>query len=85
MSVDSYLSWGFFDIIFQQKEYFSAYVFEDRAMEMLAEDSALAEEFEAWKEAYPKALSEPYAVLSFFLRTQRILRKGAFTLPHWLY
>lgn len=81
MSVDSYLSWGFFDIIFQQKEYFSAYVFEDRAMEMLAEDSALAEEFEAWKEAYPKALSEPYAVLSFFYERSEYYEKEHLRYP----
>lgn len=66
MSVDSYLFWGFFDIIFQQKEYFSPYVFEDRAMEMLAEDAQLAQEFENWKKANPSLLKSPYAVLSFF-------------------
>lgn len=65
-SVDSYLSWGFFNIIMQQKEYFSPYVFEDRALAMLADNPALQKEFEAWKAENPKLLGNAWAVLSFF-------------------
>ncbi len=68
MAIDSYLSWGFFNPIFQQKEYFSPYVFEDRAMEMLKSDPQLAKEFEQWKADNPQLLSNPYVVLSFFYR-----------------
>lgn len=66
MAADSYLSWGFFDIIFQQKEYFSPYVFEDMAIKMLEEDPKLEKEFELWKKKNPKALSNAWATLSFF-------------------
>ncbi len=66
LSVDSYLSWGFFNSIFQQKEYFSPYIFEDRAEAMLEADPKLAQEFEAWKTANPQLLQNPWAVLSFF-------------------
>ncbi len=38
---DSYFAWNFFDSYVQQKEYFSSYVFEDKAMEILAEDEEL--------------------------------------------
>lgn len=66
MAADSYLSWGFFDIIFQQKEHFSPYIFEDRALEMLASDPELAKEFEEWKKNNPQALANAWGVLSFF-------------------
>jgi hypothetical protein len=66
LSVDSYLSWGFFDIIFQQKEHFSPYIFEDQAEAMLAADTKLQEAFTLWKQGHPKSLNNPYAVLSFF-------------------
>jgi hypothetical protein len=48
---DSFFAWGFFDAILQQKEWFSAYVFEDIAAELLAKDPALRRELEAAKAA----------------------------------
>jgi hypothetical protein len=44
---DAYFAWNFFDGILMQKEYFSAYVFEDLAAELLESDPALREVFEA--------------------------------------
>ena len=43
---DSYFAWNFFDSYVQQKEYFSAYVFEDRAKEILAENPELQKAFD---------------------------------------
>lgn len=43
---DSYFAWNYFDAILQQKEWFSAYVFEDQAAEMLKNDPDLKAEFE---------------------------------------
>lgn len=51
--VDSYFAWNYFDSILQQKEWFSDYVFEDKAAEMLAETPALKAEFEAARAADP--------------------------------
>jgi len=48
-AVDSYFNWNFFDSILQQKEYFSAYVFEDTAAKLLKDNPALKAEFEAKK------------------------------------
>ena len=56
-AVDSFLAWGFFDIILQQKEWFSPYVFEDMAAEMLRNDPALNDEFR-FKQKEDKAFSE---------------------------
>ncbi|MEQ3691335.1 MAG: M14 family metallopeptidase [Flavobacterium sp.] len=49
-AVDSYFNWNFFDPILQQKEYFSAYVFEDLAKEILDKNPKLKAEFEAKKQ-----------------------------------
>ncbi|NNF21810.1 MAG: hypothetical protein HKN67_07705, partial [Saprospiraceae bacterium] len=40
---DSFFKWNFFDMILQRKEYFSSYVFEDLALEILRHDPALQE------------------------------------------
>jgi hypothetical protein len=43
---DSFTTWGFFNAIFEQKEYGESYVVEKLAREMLAADPALRREFE---------------------------------------
>jgi hypothetical protein len=42
---DALVGWGFFDAIFEQKEYAEAYVMERVGGEMLARDSLLKKEF----------------------------------------
>lgn len=54
---DAFLAWGFFDAVFQQKEYFSPYVFEDVAAQLLKDDSILNTEFKQYKAANPAASS----------------------------
>lgn len=44
---DSFAQWGFWDAIFERKEYAEDYVLEKIARKMLAENPALREEFEA--------------------------------------
>ncbi|RZJ68906.1 MAG: hypothetical protein EOO45_14280 [Flavobacterium sp.] len=48
-AVDSYFNWNFFDAILQQKEYFSAYVFEDTAALLLKNNATLRADFELKK------------------------------------
>lgn len=43
---DSFFNWNYFDTILQQKEHFSAYVFEDKAESILKNDLKLKSEFE---------------------------------------
>jgi hypothetical protein len=43
---DALLAWGFFDPIFEQKEYAEDYALEKLAREMLAENTELKKEFE---------------------------------------
>ena len=63
---DSALQWGFFDPIFEQKEYGEGYVVERLAREMMAADPALKAEFEAKLAADPKFAASPQARLNFF-------------------
>lgn len=48
-SWDSYLAWNYFDAILQQKEWFSAYVFEDEAAKIIRENPEIKIEFEKKK------------------------------------
>lgn len=45
MAHDAYLAWNFFDSALQQKEYYSAYVFEDEAQTLLNSDPDLRRDF----------------------------------------
>ncbi|MBN2699298.1 MAG: hypothetical protein JXR52_10780 [Bacteroidales bacterium] len=62
---DSFFSWNFFDAILSRKEYFSPYVFEEKAEEILAGDPILREQFETRKSRDPGFRSNPYAQLRF--------------------
>ncbi len=43
---DSYFNWNFFDEVLQQKEWFSDYVFDEKAAELLKENPALKQEYD---------------------------------------
>mgnify|MGYP000557152097 CR=1 FL=1 len=63
---DSLAAWGFFDAVFEQKEYAEGYILEDLARGMLAADPNLAREYEA-RLASDRAFREsPEARLDFF-------------------
>ncbi|MBK8338848.1 MAG: hypothetical protein IPK99_01995 [Flavobacteriales bacterium] len=62
---DSYFAWGFFDSVLQQKEWFSDYVFEDVAAELLAKDPALKAALEARRAADPEFAQDAWAQLAF--------------------
>jgi zinc carboxypeptidase len=65
---DSAVAWGFFNAVFEQKEYGESYVLEKLAREMMDKDKKLAEEF-AQKVASDNAFaSDPAARLDFFYR-----------------
>ncbi len=66
-AVDSYFNWGFFDGILQQKEYFSAYVYEDTAAELLRSNPDLKQRFDSWKSSQEREPS-PAAQLDWIYR-----------------
>lgn len=64
-SPDSFLYWGFFNSIFEQKEGGSGYVLEKLALDMLAKDPKLQEEFDKRLQD-PAFARSPQARLRFF-------------------
>ncbi|MEP6849755.1 MAG: M14 family metallopeptidase [Acidobacteriota bacterium] len=62
---DSFVTWGFFNAIFEQKEYGEGYVIEKLAREMLAKDPNLQKEFDE-KLKDPAFAKNPRARLNFF-------------------
>ncbi len=62
---DSFVYWGFFNSIFETKEYGEAYIVEKLANEMLAKDPALKEEFDR-RLLDPAFNRSPQARLRFF-------------------
>ena len=64
-AVDSYFNWNFFDAILGQKEYYSAYVFEDTAAKLLKDNKALKTAFEMEKSINPKFAEDGQAQLDW--------------------
>ena len=64
-AVDSYFNWNYFDGILGQKEYFSDYVFEDTAAELLKTNKALKTAFELKKASDAKFAEDGAAQLDW--------------------
>ncbi len=63
---DSYVFWGFFDAIFEQKEYSEVYIMEEMAREMIKENPDVLKEFEQWKTEHPQAAENQWLQLNWF-------------------
>lgn len=64
-SMDGYLAWNFFDGIFQRKEGFSPYVFEDIAADYLDAHPEVKQKLEEKKKSDPEFATNAYAQLYF--------------------
>lgn len=65
---DSFVYWGFFNTIFEQKEYVESYVMEERARLMLASDSLLGEELETMLKSDSSLVNNQQAILMWFYK-----------------
>ena len=63
---DSFARWGFFNAIFEEKEYGEPYVLEALAREMMANDAALKQEFEHLLATDAEFAANPSERLRFF-------------------
>jgi hypothetical protein len=63
---DSFLQWGFFNAVFEQKEYIESYVMENLARQMLEQDKSLRNEFEEKKAADPEWAKSPQQIRQWF-------------------
>lgn len=80
-AVDSYLRWNFYDEIYQQKEHFSSYVFEDTAEQLLKDDAELKAAFEDWKKENPEQLGDGYNSLRFIYEHSEYYEKEHLRYP----
>ena len=67
-ATDSFFNWNFFDAILGQKEYFSDYVFEDTAAELLKNNQVLRTAFEFEKVANPDFAKDGKAQLDWIYK-----------------
>lgn len=67
-SVDSYFNWNFFDSILGQKEYYSAYIFEDEAFRLLNENPDLKRQFDEAKAGDEQLRSSARAQLDWIYK-----------------
>ena len=66
LAPDSFVAWGFFNAVFEQKEGMDAYVAEEAAREMMQRDPKLRAEFEAKLAADSAFAASPGQRLNFF-------------------
>jgi hypothetical protein len=74
-SMDSFFAWNFFDGILQQKEWFSDYVFEDIAAQLLNENSDLKLKFEEKRKSDLKFAEDSFAQLLFIYNESKYKEK----------
>ena len=66
MADNSLFFWGFFDTVFEQKEYGESYVMEVLAREMIAKDPKLLEEFKKKKAEDPNFTKRTWTMINWF-------------------
>lgn len=77
-ALDSFFNWNFFDGILAQKEYYSAYIFEDTASELLKKDKKLKEAFENKKATDKKFAEDGQAQLDWIYRQSPYFEEKTF-------
>lgn len=78
---DSYFRWNFFDAAMSQKEYFSAYVFEDKAAELLQQNSDLRQQLEEAKKKNPDLANNTQAQLDWVFKNGPWKEYSAYRYP----
>ncbi len=79
--VDSFFAWNFFDSVLGEKEYFSDYVFEDVAANLLKNDPDLKKKLDDAKAADPKIAGSAAAQLNFVYRNSPYFEKTYLRYP----
>ncbi len=80
-ATDSFFNWNFFDAILGQKEYFSDYVFEDTAAQLLKENQVLKSNFEKKKFEDPNFAKDGKAQLDWIYRNSPYFEKSYLQYP----
>lgn len=80
-AVDSYFAWNYFDEFLMQKEWFSDYLFEEYAEEMINENPKLKSEFVKYLNDNPEYKDDNYMQLYFFYKQSKYFEKSLNRLP----
>lgn len=80
-SPDSFFAWNFFDSYVQGKEYFSSYVFEDMAVEILKERPEIKEALEKKKQSDPEFAKSSWNQLYFIYSRSKYFEPSYNLLP----
>ncbi|MDR2206134.1 MAG: hypothetical protein LBE36_08275 [Flavobacteriaceae bacterium] len=75
-AADSFFNWNFYDAILGQKEYFSDYVFEDTAAELLKTDKNLKAKFEKKKSEDPQFANDGNTQLEWIYKNSPYFEKS---------
>ena len=78
---DSFFAWNFFDGVLQRKEYFSPYVFEDFAFDMLIDNPKLKDELEERKKYDKEFALNSYSQLLFLYERSPYFEKTYMRYP----
>lgn len=78
---DSYFRWNYFDSYLQQKEYFSPYVFEEKAAEILLEKPWLKEQLEVLKANSKEFRESSWEQLYFIYKNSDMFEQSYYKLP----
>lgn len=79
--VDSFFAWNFFDSVLGEKEYFSDYVFEDVAADLLKNDPELKKKLDDEKQKDPKLAANAAAQLNWVYRNSPYFEKTYLRYP----
>ena len=80
---DSYFNWNYFDSYVQQKEYFSSYIFDEYAKQMLKENESLRIEFEAKKKSDKEFSDNDFLQLSYLYERSKFYEPTHNVLPYY--
>ncbi|MBL4604171.1 MAG: M14 family metallopeptidase [Flavobacteriaceae bacterium] len=80
-ATDSFFNWNFFDTVLQQKEGYSAYVFEDVAEQFLKDNPEVKKEFEDKLTSDEKFAKNPRAQLNFVYKKSQHYEKAHLLVP----
>jgi hypothetical protein len=80
-ATDSFFNWNFFDSILQQKEGYSAYVFEDVAEKLLLENPSLKKQFDEKLASDDDFAENPKMQLDFIYKKSPHYEKAHVRLP----
>ncbi len=84
LAPSSFARWNMFAAYLQQKEHYSAYVFEDIAEELLEEDVELKEAFERKMESDRDFANDPRAQLYYIYQLSPYYERAHLRLPYYL-